>query len=146
MNGLRRSLLLVEDSPDDVFLSVRGIAASGVPCDVNLLEPGGEALSLLLEREGPTPDLIVLDFHLPGQNGLEILRALRKQEKTKLIPIVILSDLQSEKDVKECLSGGANSCVQKASDPAVYADNIGLIVRYWLTVHRTPDSPVAAQP
>ncbi len=141
VNGLRQSLLLVEDSSDDEILSLRAILRSGVPCEVKVVRDGGEALSLLLSPEGPIPDLIVLDFHLPGYNGLEILRELRKNEKTRHLPVVMLSALESDKEIADCLEEGANSCVRKPSDAGTYVEHVGLIVKYWLTVNKRPDQP-----
>jgi CheY-like chemotaxis protein len=139
MKGLRHSLFLIEDSLDDEALSLRAITASGVPCEVQVSRHGGEALDLLLSPGGPTPDLIVLDFHLPGFNGLEILRELRKNEKTKHLPIVMLSGLGSDQDIADCLTEGASSCVEKPIDAQLYASHVGLIVRSWLTVDKRPE-------
>lgn len=140
MAGQLYSLLLVEDSLDDEALSLRAISRCGVPCEVLVLRHGGEALSLLLSPEGPVPDLIVLDFHLPGYNGLEILRELRKQERTRHVPIVMLSALDSNQEISECLSEGANSFVQKPMDGKKYVEHVGLIVRYWLTVDKRSEA------
>jgi two-component system response regulator len=139
MDGRRRSLLLVEDSTDDEALSLRAISGCGVPCDVRVVRHGGEALDQLLAEEGPIPDLIVLDYHLPGRNGLEILRELRKHEKTRHMPIVMLSALESDGEITACLSEGANSCVQKPVDPRLFIDHVALLTRYWLTVDKRPE-------
>ena len=134
-----RSLFLVEDNFDDETLAMRAISNSGVHCDVEVFRHGGEALAHLIAEGAPKPDLIVLDFHLPGLNGLEILRGLRKEEATRRIPIVILSNLESNEEVEACLEEGATSCVQKPRDFQTYVDHVGLIVRYWLTVDRRPE-------
>lgn len=139
MATTKHSLLLVEDSQDDEALALRAIAHSGVPCDVKVIRHGGEALALLLNDTGPPPTLIVLDFHLPGFNGLEILRELRKHERTKRLPIVMLSSLENESEIKDCLNSGASSFVPKPMDAQAYTDNIALIIRYWLTVDKRPD-------
>ena len=146
MGEQQRSLLLVEDSWDDETLSLRAISACGVQCDVSVIRHGGEALGHLLSPDGPIPDLIVLDFHLPGYNGLEILRELRQQERTRHVPIVMLSALESDKEIVACLREGANSCVQKPMDPQIYSDHVAMIVRYWLMVDKRPEhaSPTRA--
>lgn len=136
MNGPIGALFLVEDNSVDENLSLRAISGSGIRCNVEVARHGGEALARLIGSEGRAPDLIVLDFHLPGLNGLEILRELRKEERTRRIPIVILSDQGSSEQVRACLDEGARSCVQKPSDPQAYIEKVGLIVRYWLTVDR----------
>lgn len=139
MDELRRSLFLVEDTQDDEELSLRAISNCGVSCEVEVVRHGGEALRLLISPEGPAPDLIVLDFHLPELNGLDILRELRRHEKTRAVPVVILNAMGSEREMSQCLEAGANSCVQKPLDVLVYLDQVGLIVRYWLTVHKRPE-------
>jgi len=139
MNGERQSLFLVEDSPDDAFLALRAITKSGVPCEVKVVSHGGDALDLLLSPEGPTPSLIVLDFHLPGYNGLEILRAIRSQPKTRHVPVVMLSSMATDTQISQCLHEGAQSFVQKPFDSSAYIENVGLIVRYWLTVDKRPE-------
>jgi two-component system response regulator len=139
-------LLLVEDSEDDEALSLRAIRNCGVPCDVTVIRHGGDAIALLPLPPGPPPDLIVLDFHLPGRNGLEILRALRSHETTRYLPIVMLSGLETNKDIATCLAEGANSCVQKPFDPETYQEHVALIVKYWLTVNKRPDGSPFATP
>jgi two-component system response regulator len=133
------SLLLVEDSLDDEALSLRAITSSGVDCEVSVYRHGGDAVKALIAADGPVPNLIVLDFHLPGFNGLEILRELRKQERTRYVPVVMLSSLASDEEVINCFREGANSCVKKPIDPKIYVDHVASIVRYWLTVERQPE-------
>lgn len=103
---------------------------------------GGEAVEALISADGPVPDLIVLDFHLPGFNGLEILREIRKQDRTRYVPVVMLSALESDQQVSDCFVEGANSCVRKPDDPQTYVEQVALIVRYWLTVDRRPEKPL----
>ncbi len=134
-----RDLVLVEDSSDDAALCLRAIAACGVPCKVHVISHGGEALGMLLSPNGLMPDLVVLDFHLPGINGIEILRQLRRHERTRHLPTVMLSALASSTQVADCLNEGANSCVIKPTDPVAYSEHVSLIVRYWLTVHKGPE-------
>jgi len=139
MVQLRHALLLVEDSSDDEALSLRGINTCGVPCTVHVARHGKEALETLLSSDTPWPDLVVLDFHLPGINGLEILRELRKHDMTRRVPVVMLSSLASDDQVLDCLEEGANSFVEKPDDPRTYVDQVALIVRYWFTVDKRPE-------
>ncbi len=139
MKVLKPSLLLVEDNSDDESLSLKAVSSSGVLCDVNVIRHGGEAVNSLISASGPVPDLIVLDFHLPGFNGLEILRELRNQERTRYVPVVMLSALESDAEVSDCLIAGANSCVRKPMEPEIYFEQVALIIRYWLTVDRHPE-------
>jgi len=134
-------MFLVEDSSDDEILSLRAIQKCGVPCDVLVVRSGNEAMAKLLSPEDAPPELIVLDFHLPDYNGLEILRSLRKQEKFRYVPIVMLSAQESDGQFCDCLEEGANSCVQKPTDPGEFVADVSLLVKYWLTVHRSLAGP-----
>jgi two-component system, response regulator len=133
------SLLLVEDSEDDEFLSLRAVKNSGVPCSVQVIRHGDNVLQQLLEEGTRVPNLIVLDFHLPGLNGLEILRQIRANERTRFIPVVMLSGLASDEQLVNCLDQGANSCVIKPVDSAMYVEQVALIIRYWFTVDKRPE-------
>jgi len=132
------SLVLVEDNEDDERLSVRAAKKSGIPCRTEVIRHGGEAIYLLLSPNLPIPGLIVLDYHLPGSNGLEILRELRKHDRFQTVPIVMFSSLGNDKNVQECLVEGANSFVQKPVDPTEYSDYLVSMVRYWMVIHRSP--------
>jgi len=138
MISYKTAVLLVEDSPDDERLTLRGVATSGVSCDVSVIRHGGQVVAALFEPRGLTPDLIVLDFHLPGMNGLEILQELRRHKKTRHIPVVMLSSLGSDGDIARCLAAGANSYVQKPLDPRLFMERVGLIVQYWINVDKRP--------
>jgi two-component system, response regulator len=132
--ALRHTLVIVEDSQDDEELALRSIKASGITCTVQVIRHGAEALTTLRARDASVPDLIVLDFHLPGYNGIEILQELRQIERFRHVPIVMVSSLASERQISECLNSGATSFVQKSMDSEIYAERVMLIVRYWLTV------------
>lgn len=142
--SLPHALLLVEDNSDDEILTLRGIKASGVPCVIQVIRRGGEALDVLRAPHSPQPDLIVLDFHLPGCNGLEILRELRRHEKTRRVPIVMLSATEVETDVSDCIDAGASSFVPKPMDPRQYVEHVARLVRYWLTIDRGPEATAIA--
>jgi len=139
MDRVRHALFLVEDSSDDERLAVRAISNCGVPCDIQVSRHGVEAVELLLAPDATIPELIILDFHLPGYNGLEILRKIRANGKTRMIPVVLLSALESYKEIADCLLEGANSCVRKPLDPRIYGEHVAMIVKYWLTVDRRPE-------
>ncbi len=141
-----KNLMLIEDNSDDEMLTLRGIRKSEVPCYVEVIRHGAEAIARLIAPEGPIPALIVLDFHLPGYNGLEILRALRNQLRTRYVPIVILSGQGSDTEVAECLEGGANSCVRKPVDSNIYVEHVSMIVSYWLTVDNAPNDRALSPP
>jgi len=131
-------LFFVEDNPDDEALTLRAIASTGVPCEVTVSRHGGEAVEILFACIGPVPDLIILDFHLPGCNGLEIVRKVRSWRHTRDVPIVMLSALESDREILFCLRAGANSCVTKPTNAKDFSEFVSLMVRYWLTVDRHP--------
>jgi two-component system response regulator len=135
MNTPSFGLVLVEDNPDDVALTLRAIASTGVRCDVTVATHGGEAVELLSEIATP-PDLIILDFHLPGRNGLEILRKVRSWDHTRDVPVVLLSALESDRDIVFCLREGANSCITKPTNAQKFSEFVSKLVEYWLTVNR----------
>jgi CheY-like chemotaxis protein len=130
-----RVLVLVEDSADDELLSMCGIDHSGVSCEVKVIRHCGEAVLYLLDPTVAPPNLILMDFRLPGLNGVEVLRELRRQERTKRIPVVILSSANADDQLAECYDVGANSCVSKPLDPRLYLERVGMIIRYWLEVN-----------
>ncbi len=135
----RHIVLLVEDNEDDEDLTLRAIENCGVPCTVDVIRHGGEVVGRILGPNGSMPELVILDYHLPGLNGVEVLRELRRSPLTKRLPIVVLSGLGSDRELTECLEEGANSCVQKPMDEKRYLDHVGQLVRYWLTVDRRPE-------
>jgi CheY-like chemotaxis protein len=134
MHGLLQSLLLVEANLDDESLSLRAVSKCRIPCETSVIRDGFKAIEILSMARGTAPDLIVLDFHLPGYGGIEILRQLRSKDRTRYCPVVVLSSLATPQELNNCLSEGASSCVQKPVDPFVYCEHISLIDRYWLTV------------
>lgn len=103
-----------------------------------MIRHGGEVLDALLCEDCPVFDLIVLDLHLPGLSGLEILRELRRHGKTRYAPLVMLSAVETDREVAQCLEEGAGSCVLKPVDPHLYIERVGLMVRYWIEVHHRP--------
>ncbi|HSH94581.1 MAG TPA: response regulator [Roseimicrobium sp.] len=137
MEAPKHTVLLIEDNADDEALSMRAITRCGVPCQVEVIRTGADALLEMLSQN-TKPDLVLLDFHLPGLNGLQILQELRRRGATHDVPIVMFSCLQSSKEVSECLSEGASSFVRKPNDPTDYTENLKLTVRYWLAVDTRP--------
>jgi|SRR5579862_1524405 len=129
-------LVLVEDNLDDEVMSLMGITRSGIPCRVTVRRDGVDALDHLLGAHEPPPALIVLDFQLPKLNGLEVLTRLRSNDRTRLIPVVMVSGTNSGNSMSECYRNGANSCVTKPLDSKEYIDRLAGIAHYWLTVNQ----------
>ena len=129
----KKRLCLVEDNPDDEALSLRGVAAASTPCEVNVYRHGVEAIDGLLDDNAPIPDLILLDYNLPGANALEVLKQVRSNGRTSKVPIVVFSSSVEDTTVCRCYREGASSCILKPMDFKSYVEQVALIVRYWLS-------------
>ena len=132
-------ILLVEDDLDDVELTKRAFARSNVPNEVEVARDGSAALERLLgPAAGPLPALVLLDLKLPRVNGLEVLGRLRADERTRRLPVVILTSSGEERDLIEAYQLGVNSYIRKPVDFAKFQAIIDQIGGYWLVLNQTP--------
>jgi two-component system, response regulator len=139
-----RVILLVEDNPDDQVLTMRALRANGIVNEVVIAENGAEALDYLFATgayadRDPTimPQVVLLDLKLPKVDGLEVLRRLRADERTCLLPIVILTSSKEESDIVGGYSSGANSYVQKPVDFPEFSSAVRQLGLYWLLLNKT---------
>lgn len=140
-----KTILLVEDNPDEEELALRAIRKSGIDTAVTVVRDGQEALDYLF-CEGPyadrdirdTPEVIFLDLKLPKLSGLEVLKRIRANDDCKLLPVVILTSSDEESDMIEGYSSGANSYIKKPFDFYEFVEQIKLLGKYWLGINRTP--------
>ena len=130
-----KSILLVEDNPDDVSLTIRALKKSNIMNDVIVARDGVEALDLLLSENSLNPTLILLDLKLPKINGFEVLKRLRDDEHTRLVPVVILTSSREESDVISGYNLGANSYIRKPVDFIQFADAVQNLGLYWLVLN-----------
>ena len=130
-------VLLVEDNPDDVALTLRAFKKSNILNEVVVAKDGEEALAKLFSSE-PPPQLVLLDLKLPKVDGLEVLRRIRKDEKLRMLPVVILTSSREEKDLIEGYSLGANSFVQKPVDFEQFLEATRQLSLYWLVLNVAP--------
>jgi len=138
-------ILLVEDDPYDVELTLRAFKKHKIENPVFVVKDGEEALDFIFCRGayksrniGWPPKVILLDLKLPKIGGLDVLRAIKNDERTRLIPVVIVTSSAEDPDIKTAYALGANSYVVKPIDTDVFFDTISNIGLYWLIVNRPP--------
>ena len=140
-------ILLVEDNPDDVALTLRALKSHNITNDVVVAQDGVQALDLLLGAKGSPPPggdlpaVVLLDLKLPKLNGLEVLQRIRADERTRFLPVVILTSSDEERDVLEGYSLGANSYVRKPVDFVEFTEAAKQLGLYWLLMNRAPPAP-----
>jgi two-component system response regulator len=137
------TILLVEDNPDDEELTRVAFEESNLANQLVVARDGVEALEYLLDPKLPLPQMVLLDLKLPKLNGLEVLRRLRADERTKFLPIVILTSSDEERDLLDSYGLGANSYVRKPVDFAQFVDSVRQLGLYWLVLNRPAPTPHA---
>ncbi len=135
---MRKTILLVEDNPDDVELTMRAFRKSNVANELVVASDGQMALDMLLGEKRITPALVLLDLKLPRVDGLEVLRRIRSDEKTKLLPVVILTSSREESDLIRGYSNGANSYIRKPVDFDKFVEAVERLGLYWLVLNEPP--------
>jgi two-component system response regulator len=143
-----RTILLVEDNPDDEELTLRALARNNIGNQVVVVRDGQEALDWLEGTGGHAgrdasnvPALILLDLKLPKVDGLDVLRRVRANPNTAIVPVVILTSSKEERDRASGYRGGANSYVQKPVDFTSFVDAVRQLGMYWLMLNEPPPSP-----
>ncbi len=136
-------VLLVEDNPDDVELTVRAFKKSNIGNRVIVMQDGAEALDWLFgaSPDGaprPLPEVVLLDLKLPKVDGLEVLRRIREDARTRLLPVVVLTSSNEERDMVESYRLGANSYVRKPVEFSEFLDASRQLGLYWLVLNRPP--------
>jgi len=137
----KRRILLVEDNPDDVELTLRAFKKNNIANEIVVARDGAEALELLQgagAAEADQPAVILLDLKLPKVDGLEVLRRIRGDERTALLPVVILTSSLEERDLVKGYSLGANSYVRKPVDFADFLEAVKQLGLYWLVLNQSP--------
>jgi len=142
-------ILLVEDNPDDVELTLRAFKNGNIRNEVVVARDGAEALDYLFGtgtyagRDADImPAVILLDLRLPKIDGLEVLRRMRGDERTKLLPVVILTSSKEERDLLNGYKLGANSYIRKPVDFVQFSEAIRQLGLYWLIINEPPPKPV----
>lgn len=140
-----KKILLVEDNPDDVKLTLRALKKSNIANEIVVAEDGVEALDYLFGRGkysgrdiSVKPQVILLDLKLPRMDGLEVLQHIREDERTKLLPVVILTTSNEDNDRINGYKFGANSYIRKPVDFNQFVEAVKNLGLYWLVLNEAP--------
>lgn len=140
-----KMILLVEDNPDDEALTLRAFRKNNIKNKIVVAHDGAEALDYLFFRGAyaerdhrEVPEIILLDLKLPKIDGLEVLRQIRADPRTRLLPVVILTSSKEEQDMLEGYSKGANSYVRKPVDFNQFVEAVRQLGLYWLVLNEPP--------
>ena len=140
-----KMILLVEDNPDDEALTLRALKKNNIGNKVQVVRDGAEALEFLFctgafaDRDPQDkPQVVLLDLKLPKVDGLEVLRRIREDERTRLLPVVILTSSKEEQDMIKGYSLGANSYVRKPVDFTQFVESVRQLGLYWLVLNEAP--------
>ncbi len=142
---MERTILLVEDNPDDVELTLRALKQYNVKNEITVVRDGADALDYLFATGAYTdrdkvalPAVVLLDLKLPKIDGLEVLQRMRGDERTKLVPVVILTSSREEQDIINSYRFGANSYVRKPVDFNQFIEAARQLGLYWLVINEPP--------
>src|SRR3990172_10367581 len=143
---INRTILLVEDNPDDEALTLRALKKKNILNDINVVRDGVEALDYLFgtgpyvsRKNEHNPAVILLDLKLPKIDGLDVLKKMRANEKTKNIPVVVLTSSKEEKDIINSYNFGANSYIRKPVQFEEFTEAVGQLGLYWLLLNHPPN-------
>jgi CheY-like chemotaxis protein len=143
MNPRQNPILLVEDNPDDEELTLMALKDAGVQNVVHVARDGAEALAYLFGAEEgeasqrqPLPTLILLDLMLPKVNGFEVLEKIRETERTRYIPVVILTSSDADADVARSYQLGVNSYVRKPVEFSEFVNSVRQVGLYWVLLNK----------
>lgn len=129
-------ILLVEDNPSDAELALRALRTRNLADRVHHVSDGVEALAFL--AASPRPKVVLLDLKLPKVDGLEVLQRLKSDERTRTLPVVVLTSSREERDVRESYERGANSYIVKPVDFEAFVAAVLNSASYWLHLNQSP--------
>ncbi|MBL8442795.1 MAG: response regulator [Zoogloeaceae bacterium] len=133
------TILLIEDNPDDEALTLRAISKNAIGNPVVVARDGVEAVDYLFGTDDsgnrPLPAIVLLDLKLPRIDGLEVLRRIRADERTALLPVVILTTSSEPRDIEQAYQLGANSYIRKPVDYQQFVQTVAALASYWLSLN-----------
>jgi two-component system response regulator len=136
-------IMLIEDNPDDQALTLRALKKNKILNDVTVANDGAQALELLFPAaggDGLRPGLILLDLKLPKVDGLEVLRQLRADPRTEIVPVVVLTSSKEQEDILDSYHSGANGYVRKPVNFADFSEAVSTLGMFWLLLNEpAPD-------
>jgi two-component system response regulator len=142
---IERFILLIEDNADDEALTIRALEKNNIRNEVVVARDGAQALDFLFGRgdhasreTSALPQLVLLDLKLPKVDGLDVLKAIRGDQRTKRLPVVILTSSKEERDLLDGYDLGANSYVRKPVDFSAFAEAVRQLGLYWLVLNESP--------
>jgi CheY-like chemotaxis protein len=144
MADATRTILLVEDDPDHELLTLRALKKTAANYEVRVARDGEEAVTCLLgshnggEAPLPLPQLVLLDLKLPKIDGLEVLRRVREDERTRLLPVVVLTSSDEDSDIVRSYKLGVNSYIRKPVNFMDFAEATRQLGMYWLVLNECP--------
>ena len=139
-----QTILLVEDNPGDEALTLRALRKNNILNTVVVARDGADALDYLFatgphsERGGELPHIVLLDLNLPKIGGLDVLRKIRSEDATRLLPVIILTSSKEERDVASGYDLGANSYIVKPVDFTQFSEAVRQLGLYWLVLNQAP--------
>lgn len=135
------SILLVEDDPDHEALAIRALRKANIANEISVARDGAEALALVERYEAgelPMPQLVLLDLKLPKVQGLDVLKAIRSKERASLLPVVVLTSSDEERDIVSSYRLGVNSYIRKPVNFTDFAEATKQLGMYWLLLNQAP--------
>ena len=136
-----KNIMLIEDNPDDRDLTIRELKKNNILNPVTVVSNGAEALTMLLgddHRDQDNPALILLDLKLPKVDGLEVLRRIRADERTRLVPVLVLTSSKQEEDLRAAYDLGANGYVRKPVTFSEFGEAVHTVGLFWLLLNQPP--------
>ncbi|SFS00884.1 Response regulator receiver domain-containing protein [Granulicella pectinivorans] len=135
-----RLILLVEDDPDHELLTIRALKKSNIANDIHVARDGAEAIEILFGNSPIKPQVVLLDLKLPKVEGLEVLRRIRETKETRMLPVVVLTSSDEERDVVRSYQLGVNSYIRKPVNFNDFAEATRQLGMYWLVLNECPPS------